>query len=75
MPNHVYSLRIWLLEADNGSYYLPMPRDRFERSRIVRGRIAHGEANTYEPVTRLASTHVHLVNRSTGETLDEDSGA
>ena len=33
------------------------------------------KANTYEPVTCLACTHVHLVNRSTGKTLDEDSGA
>jgi len=27
--------------------------------------------NTYEPVTCLACTRVHLVNRSTGETLYE----
>ena len=33
------------------------------------------KANTYEPVTCLACKHVHLVNRSTGKTLDEDSGA
>ena len=33
------------------------------------------KANTYEPVTCLACTYVHLVNRSTGKTLDEDSGA
>jgi hypothetical protein len=30
------------------------------------------KANTYEPVTCLACTRVHLVNRSTGKTLDED---
>ena len=29
-------------------------------------------ANTYEPVTCLACTRVHLVNRSSGKTLDED---
>jgi hypothetical protein len=31
------------------------------------------KANTYEPVTCLACTRVHLVNRSTGKTLDEDN--
>ena len=30
------------------------------------------KSDTYEAVTRLACTRVHLVNRSTGKTLDED---
>jgi hypothetical protein len=30
------------------------------------------KANTYEPVTCLACTREHLVNRSTGKTLDDD---
>jgi hypothetical protein len=29
------------------------------------------DANIYEPVICLACTRVHLVNRSTGKTLDE----
>jgi hypothetical protein len=28
--------------------------------------------NTYEPITCLACTRLHLVNRSTGKTLYED---
>lgn len=31
------------------------------------------KSNTYEPVTCIACTRIHLVNRSTGKTLyDED---
>jgi len=30
------------------------------------------EANTYEPVTCVICTRVHLVNRATGKTLGED---
>ncbi len=30
------------------------------------------KTNTYEPITCLACTRVHLVNQSTGKTLHED---
>ena len=50
-----------------------MPRNGFESSRIVHRRSAAGKCQYLcEPVSCLACTRVHLVNRSTGKTLDEN---